>query len=352
MYDLLKSNKELWDLYLKKEEYYPTSVDQYNRFPFNKSKYKNILEPKISQFLIENYSINYPHNKKFAVLLTHDIDFIYTPEYPNISKMTTKKRIHNAVKSIKRKEFDKSLWFLGLKGDLYANPKNLGRIIDIEKEYNAKSTFFIMALEKGDEDYNYSLDDIEYEIGIISDAGWEIGLHGGHKAYNNGMQMQIEKKRLENFIGKKIKGYRNHYLRFQIPITWELLKQNGFLYDTTYGYAEHIGFRNGMCHPFHPYNLDTNEAINILEIPCAIMDRTLCTYMGLNSIESWEMIKKTIDVVEENNGVLTILWHNTSMYGDQLDLYERILQYCDEKGAWMTSGEEIAEWWEKNKFFN
>lgn len=77
---LLKQNKELWDLFTRKEEYNLQILDQYGRFPYYLSRYRNVLEPDVSKFLIENglnLEIEYPENKKFAVCLTHDIDFVY-----------------------------------------------------------------------------------------------------------------------------------------------------------------------------------------------------------------------------------------------------------------------------------
>ena len=35
------------------------------------------------------------------------------------------------------------------------------------------------------------------------------------------------------------------------------------------------------------------------------------------------------------------------LVNDKLKFYEKILKYCYEKGAWMTSGGEICEWWRK-----
>ena len=49
-------------------------------------------------------------------------------------------------------------------------------------------------------------------------------------------------------------GYRNHYLRFKLPETWKYLADAGFEYDTTLGYSNALGYRNGMCHPFRPYD--------------------------------------------------------------------------------------------------
>jgi len=82
------------------------------------------------------------------------------------------------------------------------------------------------------------------------------------------------------------------------------------------------------------------------------MDGTFDEYMMLNISDSWDLIKKLIDIVEKNRGVFTILWHNSEMLDDKLKLYEKILEYSKEKNAWMTSGEEIWKWWEKNKYWN
>ena len=77
------------------------------------------------------------------------------------------------------------------------------------------------------------------------------------------------------------------------------------------------------------------------------MDGTLFDYMRLDFEGAWKITKMLIDTVERHNGVITVLWHNTYMAGERLKFYEKILKYCYEKGAWMTSGEEICEWWNK-----
>ena len=49
MIEVLKQNKELWDLFTRKEEYGPLTLDQYDRFPYYLSKHRNILEPECEQ---------------------------------------------------------------------------------------------------------------------------------------------------------------------------------------------------------------------------------------------------------------------------------------------------------------
>jgi hypothetical protein len=178
---------------------------------------------------------------------------------------------------------------------------------------------------------------------MIAAAGGEAGLRGGHRAYCDPPALGAEERRLEGVTGRPVVGYRNDFLRFRVPETWEHLSHAGFRYDTTFGYADCVGFRNGMCHPFKPYDLRTGREIDILEIPLTIMDGTLDQYMRLDAGKAWEVTRRLIDATERCHGVITILWHNTYMEGEWLKLYENIIRYCREKGAWMTSGENIAD---------
>jgi len=338
----LKQNKELWDLFTRKEEYNPLILDQYDRFPYYLSKYRNIFEPEVSKFLIENLNleVEYPEGKRFAVCLTHDIDVVYLSKLSIILGAAKSLLIQYQIKSAFKMLFNNinKKW----------NPWwNFEDIMALEEKYDAKSSFYFLILNKGDLDFNFEIGDLEHEIGNIADKGWEVGLHGGHNAYNNLAEIEDKKTRLEKVLGKKVKGYRNHFLRFKVPDTWELLSKAGFKYDTTFGYADCVGFRNGMCHPFKPFNLVTNKEIDILEIPLTIMDCTLFDYMKLDMDGAWKIINLLIDTVEKYRGVITILWHNTYMVGDKLRFYEKILKYCYHKNAWMTSGEEIWKYWSR-----
>jgi peptidoglycan/xylan/chitin deacetylase (PgdA/CDA1 family) len=342
--EVLKQNKALWDLFTKREEYKSHISDQYDRFPYYLSKHRNVLEPEVSKFLIENgLTVEYPDGKNFAVCLTHDIDVIYP--YP--TKIST---MYNAAKSLKERKIKNAFNILFYKQKPKWNPWwNFNDIMALEDKYGAKSSFYFLTLNKADLDFGFRIEELEHEIGNIADKGWEVGLHGGHEAYNSLDVIKEKKKSLEQVLGKNVIGYRNHYLKFKVPDTWELLSEAGFKYDTTFGYADMVGFRNGMCHPFKPFNLDTNKVVDILEVPLTIMDCTLFDYMKLDLNGAWEITKMLIDTVEKHKGIITILWHNTYMVGEMQKFYEQILMYCYEKNAWMTSGDEIWKWWNKRK---
>jgi len=335
MIDYLQKDPEIWDLFTRKEEYQSTIRDRYDRFPHYASAYRKIFEPRVSKYLIEHgYHVEYPDGRPFAVCLTHDIDVLYeTKVTKSIAALRQLRNAHfsGCMHSLAQMRSKKLPWW------------NFSGIMALEERYGAKSSFYLMVQDPGDQDYVYDIEDCEAIIGELSDEGWEVGLHGGHTAYNDPVEIKAKKQRLEKVLNKNVVGYRNHYLRFRVPDTWEHLCSAGFQYDATFGYADCVGFRNGMCHPFKPYNLTTQHVIDILEIPLTIMDCTLDLYMKLDISKAWETTKLLIDTVERYHGIVTLLWHNYSCIGEQWKFYEKILKYCADKNAWMTSGEEIAK---------
>ena len=282
-------------------------------------------------------NFEFPDNKKFGVCLTHDIDDIYPPfSHTVLSSLYCIKNLN--FNELKRQLFWKN------KGKELSPYWNFKKIMKLEDKYEAKSSFYFIATDRDIHRFRYDVEELENELGFIADNGWEVGLHGGYYSYNNLEEIKKEKKRLEKVAGKEVIGYRNHYLMFKYPDTWELLARAGLKYDTTCGYNDMIGFRNGLCHPFKPFNVNTDKEINILEIPLNIMDGALFNSMK-SSKEAWENAKKIIDTVEKYNGVLTLLWHNNVFdcpyTRHWFKLYEKILEYVSKKDAWITSGKDI-----------
>lgn len=327
---------ELWDIFTRKEEYNPPFRDKYGRFPYYLSKERDIFEPRVSKYMVENgLEMEYPDGKEFAVCLTHDIDAI------NYSRMgiitnTGKHILNGQIKDACQRPFCNIIknW----------NPWwNFKEIMDLEEEYGAKSTFFIMGLEEGDQDFNYRAEDLSHELGNIVDRGWEVGLHGGHEAYNNHKVLTREKSALEKALGKEVVSYRNHFLRFRVPDTWEILREAGFKYDATFGYADCTGFRNGMCHFYKPFNLNADRFIDIYEIPMIIMDGSLFnSYMRLDIERAWDIIKQFIDVTAKFKGTVSIIWHNTFFSDEFTLLYKKMVKYCAEMNGFLCSCSEIT----------
>lgn len=340
--DVIRERKELWNIYVRGEEYSSAGLDNHGRFDYRSSSYQDISNPLISQHLADNgYAADYPDNKKFAICLTHDVDEIYPPiSHALLSTLHHLKNLD--LDGLKRQLFWKEM------GQRFSPYWNFSEIMELEERYDAKSTFYFMAVDRDVKRFRYDIEVLGEDLGIIADRGFEVGLHGGYFAYDSPEEMKREKLRLERTLGKAIVGYRNHYLRFKVPDTWEHLSKAGFKYDSTFGYWDRPGFRNGMCHPFRPYNMLTESYIDILEIPLCIMDMTL---YGQNPdiVDMWEAAEGMMKTAERCGGVLTILWHNNMFscpFREALHkLYSKILSCAHERGAWLTSAEDIWGWW-------
>ncbi len=336
-------NQELWDLYTCKDEYNPMLLDKHQRYPYYVSKNRDVLDPKVSRFLKENGTkLDLPDRKKFALVLTHDIDKINV----GIMEILTK-----SLKSFSKFQIKNALGLLTTRFPNESNAHyNFKEIMDIEEKYVGKSTFYFQTCGKNNiaNHPDYSIEELISELRYIIDKGWEVGLHGSYFSHLNFEKINEEKNKLENLLGKEVKGFRSHFLRFKTPETWEMLEKAGFEYDTSFGYSDMIGFRNGMCHPFRPYNLNVGKEINIVEIPLNIMDCSLFDYMRLDHKSAWFIVKHMIDTTKNLNGVITLLWHNTYMNGNNLKFYEKILKYCSELDGWITSAEKINDWCKKS----
>lgn len=339
--EILSGNKEIWDLFTKREEYNASLLDLHGRFPSYLSKSCDVFKPKVSELLMaKGLSIEYPDNQDFGICLTHDIDYI---------RFSDARFAYEYFQSLKQGNIRNAL-----KMPLYlVNPRknplwNFEEIVDLEESHNAKSSFYFLTAEQ---DLgcapNYQIDELEWEIGHILDKGWDIGLHSGYYSYADLEELKREKRKLESVASKRVRGCRNHFLRFKVPDTWKILKQAGFEYDATFGYADLAGFRNGMCYPFTPFDLNTGNSIDILEIPLTIMDCTLFDYMKLDFEGAWTITKQILDNAKRARGIVTVLWHNTHMVGDFLRFYKKILEYGSVEKAWMTGCEEIGDWWKK-----
>ncbi|HQK23082.1 MAG TPA: polysaccharide deacetylase family protein [Candidatus Latescibacteria bacterium] len=334
----LRANGYLWDLYTRREEYEPIFLDGLGRFRFFASQQRAPFDPVVSRFLFETGAFPaFPAGRRYAICLSHDIDALHLNRYRSGGA---------GLLSRARRASARSAELLLSRSLKRGDPGwNLERIADIEKERGAKSAFYSLALEEGEKDFYFRVQEIGAQLRTLVARGWEAGLHGGHEAYCDPTALRREKARLEAELGTPVTGFRAHYLRFDVPGTWRLLAEAGFRYDTTFGYADCVGFRNGMCHPYTPFDRNADRFIPILEVPLAVMDTTLQLYMRLDPADAWTVIRRLLDAVAECSGVLTVLWHPQNMNGAWGDLYLRILDYGTDTDAWLTGPGELAGWW-------
>ena len=329
---------DLWNIYSAAAEYDSAPRDKYGRYQRYMVGNRNVFEPVVSDFLVKELGKPvYPDGHSFALCLSHDVDHLQLKKSNKVKRISTAKALA-AVNLRKAKQAWNEQRIL--------NPDwTLDRTVSIESKYNAKSSFYFLALEEGEQDFNYRLSEITEQFKIVRDAGGEIGLHGGHGAHENSSVLKLHKERLEKVTTMSINGYRGHFLRFSTPSTWNLLKEAGFSYDSTLGFSDCAGFRNGICHPFYPWDRNKNAFIDIVELPLALMDVTLTHHMHLSILQAKEFGSGMIDTIKGLGGAATLLWHNNNMEGEMGKLYEDLLAHAHRSGAWVVTGEQLSAWW-------
>ena len=124
-----------------------------------------------------------------------------------------------------------------------------------------------------------------------------------------------EKKLLESILNSQVYRSRQHFLRIDLPETYQYLIDLGITEDYTMGFAKHYGFRAGTCTPFYFYDLDFEIQTPLKIFPFAVMDGTLKDYLSLTTKKSFETIEKLVEEVKKVDGTFITIFHNESLSG-------------------------------------
>ena len=209
------------------------------------------------------------------------------------------------------------------------------------------STFFVLAAHHDPHDGAApdAYDELRPKlVETILDAGAEVGLHGSYTAADDEARLRAEKEKLEALAGP-IEGHRYHYLRGD---PHKNIARLDFLYDTTLGFPDAVGFRAGIARPFHPWDFERDTPGDVLEIPLAAMDATLAEdrYLGLSAKRAEPRLTALLDWAAVNGGAFSILWHpdrfDPLSSGGWDRLYSKVLEGVQERGGVCMSAGELS----------
>lgn len=331
------------------------------RFPFSESLqgklninkipivnyYFDILKEAIES--VYNIQLNYKLFSKPIICLTHDIDRTNSGWKEGGLSEFRKGHFLSPLKLFAKRFLTKDVWF------------NFDEILALEEKYNANSSFYFLP-KKGKSSHQKIVDQIsesftnhflcnaDYDISNksfqdvlikIQEAGSEVALHG---SFGSHLDLDILQNDIEK-LGMPIVGGRFHNLLFDMSKTFNLLERVGLKYDSTLGFAEEIGFRNGIAFPFHPYNFEKKAPNNVIEIPLIVMDTTFRVYKKLSPDQAFLDMQNLSAEVKKFAGVFTILWHNNYFspfkFAGWKEVYEDFLEFAQNNGFELLSGKEV-----------
>ena len=348
---------------------------QYADAQRNGTLYQPTLDKKISklqkQLKKQLPYPRWPNGKKFAVCLTHDVDFV---SQIALSRKAAWQAL-NGMRRAKITPLKKSTNVVRLLGQFMLQPllrrgKNdplwkFEQWLELENSYGFHSTFYFFPAPGShvhEWDCSYQLSDsivygrkkmsVHEMIHEIDKAGWEIGLHGSYHSALNEKLLSAQKAEIEDATGKAIISTRQHYLHYDVRLTPNLQERVGFKTDSTQGFNRSIGFRAATSFPYTCWNHAEEQPLSILEIPQHIMDGGLFTNNALE-YDADLAIKHSIqlmDEVEAVGGCLTLSWHPHNIVNEMWwQVYKTLIEEAHHRNAWGCSAGEIYNYWEKNE---
>jgi hypothetical protein len=322
------------------EEYVNKTRDIHNRFPAYASLvYKNnfLDRPIVSEYveilwnMLRFLGINQKRKeRKFELILTHDVDSLY--------KWKCWKQVFRTIGGdvLKRKDLKLAISrineYLRIKSGKQKDPfDTFDYLMEKSELTRVKSHFYFMTGGVTKYDNNYKIDEAVPLIRKIKSRGHIVGFHGSYNSYNNPEQWKKGKGLLEEISQCKVREGRQHYLRFEIPTTWQICEDNKMEIDSTLTYTDREGFRCGTGDEFPVFNILTRKRLNLKERSLIIMDSTIQdpNYRGFSSSKGFEIIKYYIEIAKKYKSKITLLWHNSSfdpsVWAGWKEVYENVL---------------------------
>ena len=248
---------------------------------------------------------------RHLVVSSHDIDFYFTGRGSSLLRIV--KNLGVALLVARSYPFfkDSVRQLLRLAGGARVGdflPTLLQRAVD----NGFSSTFFVLARRRHRRDANYTLPQIARRLRSIGQAGSALALHGSYRSIVEDSDLRSEAAALEAESGAWPRGSRQHWLRFDDPAKlFANIESAGLQYDSSWGWAGQLGFRNGAAFAFPPYDFGREEACNFLLIPLVIMDQGLQNARRESPEKPGQLAAGVLDQSRRWGwGGVSVLWHN------------------------------------------
>lgn len=308
------------------EEYLPHVKDQYERYPASESlayQHKFLDKPiidiwayKFRDILLDKFEGHKEElkneSRKFNYISTIDIDAAYQFKHKGFTRS-----IGGILKDLYQLNMQ-NLWMRFLVVfNLRRDPFDMFKfLLALQKKYHFKTIFFFLLGDYTTYDKNISANNSNYKLLIKNVADYaDVGLHPSYFSMKYDLKMKKEKEILENIVNFSIHKSRQHYLRIDLPETYQHLVDLEINEEYSMGYAAQYGFRAGTCTPFYFYDLDFEIQTPLKVFPFTVMDTTLKDYMNFTPKRSFNTIIQLAKEVKKVDGTLITIFHNESVSG-------------------------------------
>jgi hypothetical protein len=192
----------------------------------------------------------------------------------------------------------------------------------------------------------YDITDLPEWTKTLQKSGCELGVHG-IDSWHDAEKGREELVRIASVTGESEIGVRMHWL-LRDQNTFRVLEEAGYAYDSTAGYNDTIGYRNGTSQVFRPFSTRT-----LLELPMHIQDGAMFypQKLDLSESDAWIRCGELIDNAGQFGGCLTVLWHDRSHGPERYwgDFYVRLVHKLKSVQGWFGTSRQTVNWFRKRR---
>jgi hypothetical protein len=330
-FDLLAASFYLISRY---EEYLPHQKDAYGRFDpqssladkegFLNKPLVNIWLESFKKKLKEKFPSCQPGQSQFTFTPTYDIDMAWS--WRNKGWMRTTGGLIRSLLKGNWKEFKGRIRNQRDTYDAY------GWMNQLHEKFKLKPYYFFLVAEKtGRFDKNISPSNRHMQALIRDHAiRYPVGVHPSWQSGDDISKLKKEIDLLCAISGHSIRASRQHYIRFNLPETFQQLLDNGIQFDFSMGYGSRNGFRASTCTPFYWYDLKNEKKTGLLLFPFCFMDANSFYEQKMTASQALEELKSYYRSVKSVNGVFIMIWHNSFLgtdpqFGGWREMYEQFI---------------------------
>ena len=292
----------------------------------------------------------WPGDRSFALVLSHDVDYLPVGPLDNTVQ---------AVKAVLRhliRQHDPADALRAARGwfaAIVAGRDPYGCVPELiarETALGLRSSFQVAVGHRHANDVNYRIEDdrVRDYLRAISDAGFDLCLHGSYRSTDNPRWYIEEAELLGQRLARPL-GSRQHFLSFDYDNLFAAEEAAGIRYDMSMGYPDHPGPRAGFSYPYFPYNLQEDRPYRVLQISLFLMDVTLRSYMRLRPAPARIVIDACLADLKAKRGCASAVWHPIVFAGARDPGYDRLYFDMAEQvgalGGLATDGRTIDQFW-------
>jgi hypothetical protein len=292
----------------------------------------------------------WPDGAQFALVLSHDVDFI-----PAGLGDTLVQGVKSAARHLlhQRDPGDALRSLAGLARALLTGRDAYGCIPEMiarERGLGLRASYQVATARRHPHDVNYLIEDdrVRDYLRVIVDAGFDLCLHGSYRSTEDPAWYAEEVAALARRLAAPV-GSRQHYLSFSYDALFAAQERSGIRFDMSMGFPDRIGPRAGFSHPYFPYCLEEDRPYDVVEISLFLMDVTLRGYMHLKGERAWQAIEATLADLREKRGCVSVVWHPIVFGGARSPGYDRLFWAMADRvrnrGGLPTDGRTIDAFW-------